>query len=109
MVRYGFLPQYGTKVPITVPFIDLKRQIQPIRDDMLNDWQSCLDETRFVGGTFEATLAQPPAAAAIGPADLEVGRAFCRNVLNLPLFAGITDDEVRRSVEAPDEVVHELA
>ena len=94
---------------MTVPFIDLKRQIQPIRDDVLNDWQSCLDETRFVGGTFVATLNAQPPAAAIGPADLEVGRAFCRNELNLPLFAGITDDELRRSVEALDEVVNELA
>ena len=42
------------------------------------------------------------------PANLSAGRAFCRQVLNLPLFAGITDDEVDRSVEALVEVIHEL-
>lgn len=33
-----------------VPFIDLKRSVDRIRDDVLSDWTSCLDNCEFVGG-----------------------------------------------------------
>jgi hypothetical protein len=32
--------QYGTIVPVTVPLIDLKRQLQPIREGILADGQT---------------------------------------------------------------------
>ncbi|RZA15373.1 MAG: DegT/DnrJ/EryC1/StrS aminotransferase family protein [Proteobacteria bacterium] len=33
-----------------VPFIDLKRIVTPIREEILQDWTNCLDNTEFVGG-----------------------------------------------------------
>lgn len=33
-----------------VPFIDLKRSIAPVREQILEDWTRCLDQTEFVGG-----------------------------------------------------------
>ena len=33
-----------------VPFIDLKRIVTPIREEILKDWTDCLDNTEFVGG-----------------------------------------------------------
>lgn len=33
-----------------VPFIDLKRIVTPIREQVLADWTECLDNTEFVGG-----------------------------------------------------------
>ncbi len=33
-----------------VPFIDLKRSVDRIREDVLQDWTSCLDNCEFVGG-----------------------------------------------------------
>ncbi len=33
-----------------VPFIDLKRIVAPIREEVLADWTECLDNTEFVGG-----------------------------------------------------------
>ncbi|MFW7379062.1 MAG: DegT/DnrJ/EryC1/StrS family aminotransferase [Oligoflexus sp.] len=33
-----------------VPFIDLSRTVQVIREDVLHDWQNCLDQCDFVGG-----------------------------------------------------------
>ena len=35
-----------------VPFIDLKRTVKVIREEVLNDWTHCLDQTEFVGGSF---------------------------------------------------------
>jgi len=44
-----------------VPFIDLKRLVAIVRDDVLADWTACLDNTEFVGGprvaAVEKTLA----------------------------------------------------
>ena len=49
-----------------VPFIDLKRSIQPVRDQILADWTHCLDNCEFVGGPgvqkLEKALAQDLAA-----------------------------------------------
>jgi dTDP-4-amino-4,6-dideoxygalactose transaminase len=42
--------------PMQVPFIDLKRQQSFIREQVLEDWRMCLDETAFVGGRFVANL-----------------------------------------------------
>lgn len=33
-----------------VPFIDLKRSVDPVREQILADWTHCLDNTEFVGG-----------------------------------------------------------
>jgi hypothetical protein len=33
-----------------VPFIDLKRSIEPVRENILADWTRCLDQTEFVSG-----------------------------------------------------------
>lgn len=33
-----------------VPFIDLKRSVDPIRSQVLADWTACLDNCEFVGG-----------------------------------------------------------
>jgi UDP-2-acetamido-2-deoxy-ribo-hexuluronate aminotransferase len=33
-----------------VPFIDLKRSIEPVREEILADWTRCLDQTEFVSG-----------------------------------------------------------
>jgi UDP-2-acetamido-2-deoxy-ribo-hexuluronate aminotransferase len=45
-----------------VPFIDLKRSVERIRDQVLLDWTSCLDNCEFVGGPsvqkLEKTLSQ---------------------------------------------------
>ena len=41
---------------MAVPFIDLQRQLRPIREAVLQDWQTCLDETQFVGGAFVTKL-----------------------------------------------------
>jgi UDP-2-acetamido-2-deoxy-ribo-hexuluronate aminotransferase len=46
------------------------------------------------GRVYPATVdVQPPAAGALRAGDLRHGHAFCANVLNLPLFYGMTDDE----------------
>lgn len=39
-----------------VPFIDLKRIVAPIREEILKDWTECLDNTEFVGGPGVQTL-----------------------------------------------------
>jgi dTDP-4-amino-4,6-dideoxygalactose transaminase len=47
------------------------------------------------GRVYPATLdAQPPAATALRTGDLAHGHAFCANVLNVPLFYGITEEEM---------------
>jgi UDP-2-acetamido-2-deoxy-ribo-hexuluronate aminotransferase len=33
-----------------VPFIDLKRSVEPVREQILADWTRCLDQTEFVSG-----------------------------------------------------------
>ena len=48
---------------------------------------------------------QPPATDAIRHGDLKVSKAFCKNVVNLPLFYGITHDEIDRSAEALLEAI----
>lgn len=59
--------------------------------------------------TYPQTMdAQPPATGALKVSDLKVSRAFCKSVVNLPLFAGITDDEVARSVDALVDVINTL-
>lgn len=52
--------------------------------------------------TYPAPLhVQPPAAGNFeAVSDLSRSQAFCESVINLPLFAGITDDEVDESVAA---------
>ncbi len=49
-----------------VPFIDLKRSIEPVRDQILADWTHCLDNCEFVGGPgvqkLEKSLMQKLAA-----------------------------------------------
>ncbi|MGZ3417275.1 MAG: DegT/DnrJ/EryC1/StrS family aminotransferase [Polyangiales bacterium] len=56
--------------------------------------------------TYPETMdQQPPASGAIRVGDLARGRAFCRSVVNLPIFAGITAEEVRTSCEAFAEVL----
>ena len=35
-----------------VPFIDLSRSIKLIREDVLNSWESALDNCEFVGGAI---------------------------------------------------------
>jgi dTDP-4-amino-4,6-dideoxygalactose transaminase len=56
--------------------------------------------------TYPETIdQQPPASGAIRVGDLARSRAFCRSVVNLPLFAGITPEEVRISCEAFAEVL----
>src|SRR5438045_3816867 len=46
--------------PVAVPFIDLKRLVRRVREEVLADWAKCLDECAFVGGprvtALEATL-----------------------------------------------------
>lgn len=51
--------------------------------------------------TYPETMdAQPPAGDAIKIGDLARSKAFCRSVVNLPMFAGITADEVKTSCDA---------
>ena len=66
-------------------------------------------KTRGIGfaRTYPETMdRQPPATTAIRASDLPLSRAFCPKVLNLPLFYGITEDQVRESAQALVEVVH---
>jgi dTDP-4-amino-4,6-dideoxygalactose transaminase len=48
--------------PVAVPFIDLKRLVRRVREEVLADWAQCLDECAFVGGArvtaLEGTLAK---------------------------------------------------
>ncbi len=47
------------------------------------------------GRVYPATLdAQPPAATALRTGDLSRGRTFCASVLNLPLFFGMTGEQM---------------
>jgi dTDP-4-amino-4,6-dideoxygalactose transaminase len=39
-----------------VPFIDLKRIVKVIKEGVMTDWESCLDNTEFVGGSFVTRL-----------------------------------------------------
>lgn len=39
-----------------VPFIDLSRSVRIIRDQVLQDWQQCLDQCDFVGGPTVSRL-----------------------------------------------------
>ena len=58
--------------------------------------------------TYPETMdAQPPAkaAGAIAHGDLRHSRAFCENVVNLPLFYGIRDDERETVVRALAAVI----
>ncbi len=58
------------------------------------------------GRTYPETMdQQPPASDAICHGDLKVSKAFCKNVVNLPLFYGITHDEIDRSAEALLEAI----
>ena len=41
-----------------VPFIDLKRSVEPIRAQILADWTACLDNNEFVGGPSVQKLEQ---------------------------------------------------
>lgn len=54
---------------MTVPFIDLGRGVREIRDEVLADWASCLDETAFVGGARVAAL-ERELADALGARDV---------------------------------------
>jgi dTDP-4-amino-4,6-dideoxygalactose transaminase len=58
------------------------------------------------GRTYPETLdIQPPAKHAVRVGDLRVSRAFTDAVVNLPLFYGITEQEISRSADALLEVV----
>lgn len=48
---------------------------------------------------------QVGAGAAVVASELVHARAFCRRVVDLPLFAGITEDETARVLEALDRVL----
>jgi dTDP-4-amino-4,6-dideoxygalactose transaminase len=51
--------------------------------------------------TYPETIdEQPPARGAIRASLLERSRAFCKRVINLPLFWGITEDEIVQSASA---------
>lgn len=59
--------------------------------------------------TYPQTIdVQAPAAGALKVGDLRVGKEFCERVFNLPLFAGITQDEVSRSVDALKQVINRM-
>jgi dTDP-4-amino-4,6-dideoxygalactose transaminase len=59
-----------------------------------------------VGRTYPETMAdQPPATGALTIGSLEVSRTFCREVINLPLFYGITVEEQEAAVRALEEVM----
>lgn len=61
-----------------------------------------------VARTYPETMCQqPPAAAAYRASDLVHSRAFCRSVINLPLFAQISDSEVMYSVDQLLEILEE--
>lgn len=53
---------------MAVPFIDLSRGVREVRDEVLEDWARCLDETAFVGGAhvdaLESELAEALGAEA---------------------------------------------
>jgi dTDP-4-amino-4,6-dideoxygalactose transaminase len=58
------------------------------------------------GRTYPETMdQQPPATGAIRHGELRVSQAFCKSVINLPLFFGITDDEIDRSADALLEAI----
>lgn len=51
--------------------------------------------------TYPQTLdRQPPARQALKASDLKVSQDFCDQVFNLPLFAGITEDECQYAAES---------
>jgi dTDP-4-amino-4,6-dideoxygalactose transaminase len=59
--------------------------------------------------TYPETIdAQLPALEAARTSGLARSRAFCADVVNLPLFAGITDDEVDESADALLAVIDSL-
>jgi dTDP-4-amino-4,6-dideoxygalactose transaminase len=41
---------------VAVPFIDLKRIVRRVREEVLADWAACLDECAFVGGARVTSL-----------------------------------------------------
>ena len=49
-------------MPLKVPFIDLSRIVDQVKDDVIEDWKDCLDHCEFVGGKsvglFEENLAK---------------------------------------------------
>jgi len=56
--------------------------------------------------TYPETMdQQPPTSGAIRIGDLARGRAFCRSVVNLPIFAGITTEEVATACATFAEVL----
>jgi dTDP-4-amino-4,6-dideoxygalactose transaminase len=60
--------------------------------------------------TYPETMdVQPPAKGALRVGELRVSRAFCQSVVNLPLFYGITDDEIAASADALLDVVQKGA
>lgn len=69
-------------------------------------------EERGIGcaRTYPETIdAQPPAQGRFeSVSDLARSRAFCREVINLPLFYGIRDEEIDASVAAFAQVLKEL-
>lgn len=53
------------------------------------------------GRVYPETMdVQEPAKNALRVSDLGVSRAFCKHVINLPMFAYITDEEVHRSADS---------
>lgn len=63
-----------------------------------------------VGRVYPETLdMQPPAAGALRFSSLEKGRLFCRSVINLPLFYGMTDAELERSQRVFAQLLREVA
>lgn len=59
--------------------------------------------------TYPETICmQKPAAKSLRISELEKSKTFCKKVINLPLFAGITVDECRLSSEKLVEVTKEV-
>src|SRR5512141_2045276 len=46
-----------------IPFIDLKRLVAHVRNDVIADWTACLDNTEFVGGPRVAAVEKKLAGA----------------------------------------------
>ena len=58
------------------------------------------------GRTYPETMdSQPPAVKAIKFGSLEHSKRFCKSALNLPLFYGITDEELEASASALVEIL----
>lgn len=52
-----------------VPFINLSRAINKVKNKIINDWLFCLEHTQFISGNFLETLAQE-----------------CKKILKVPYF-----------------------